>query len=126
MAEYSRSIRLDADTVLNNLKLLRKRNQEAVLAHAQMMCKQRIEPYAKEHAPWRDRTGNARRTLNAKAEFDGRIVKKVSISLSHGVWYGYRLETWFNKRYQIIWPTIRDLGPEILASYNGYLNRLKL
>lgn len=123
---YSITFKVEAEGVKNNLKLLKTRNREAVLRHAQMMAKQRIEPYAKEHAPWRDRTGNARRGLNAKAEFDGRIIKTVQIVLSHGVWYGYRLETWFNQRYQILWPTIRDLGPEIVRSYNGYLNRLRL
>lgn len=126
MADYSSSIKIDAGSVLNNIKLLKSRNRDAVLAHAQKMCKQRIEPYAKEHAPWRDRTGNARRGLNANAKFEGLLARKVRITLSHGVWYGYRLETWFNQRYQIIWPTLRDLGPEILRSYNGYLNNLRL
>ena len=125
MANYSTSFRIEANGVLNNLKLLRRRNQDAVLSHANKLCKQRIEPYAKQHAPWRDRTGNARRSLNASATLNGRITKNIDITLSHGVWYGYRLETWFNKRYQIIWPTIRDLGPEILRSYSGYLNSLR-
>lgn len=123
---YSYSFRLEADGVKNNLKLLRSKNQQKVLEIAKDFCRKRIEPYMKRNAPWNDRTGNARRTLSAKASLKGTIIKNVEIELSHGVWYGYRLETWFNQRYQIIWPTARAMGPELMREYNGYLNKIRL
>lgn len=123
---YSYSFKVDAENVKNNLKLLRKKNQEALRDVANDFCQRRVIPYMKKNAPWKDRTGNARRTLNAKATLNGKIIKGVQIELSHGVWYGYRLETWFNQRYQIIWPTVRALGPELLLYCNGYLNKIRL
>lgn len=123
---YSQSVKFNTEGIRNNLKMLKKKNREAVLSHMQTMCKERITPYAKKNAPWRDRTGNARRTLEATAKLKGRVVQNVEVTLSHGVWYGYRLETWFNKRYEIIWPTIRALSPEITRTYNNFLSKLKL
>lgn len=125
-SNYSISFKLDAEGVKNNLKLLRSKNQQAVLQIAEDFCRKRIEPYMKANAPWKDRTGNARRGLSAKAKLKGTIIKNVEIELSHGVWYGYRLEQWFNQRYQIIWPTARAMGPELMKECNGYLNKIRL
>lgn len=59
-----------------------------------------IETYAKQHASWSDRTGNARQSLHT-------IVKELSrdtvaIYLTHGVDYGLFLETRWAGRYGIL------------------------
>lgn len=63
-----------------------------------------MEAYAKEHAPWRDRSGNARQTLNAFVEDLSEEV--VAIYLAHGMDYGKYLELRNQSRYAIVWPTI--------------------
>jgi hypothetical protein len=61
-----------------------------------------LEGYAKEYAPWTDRTANARQGLNAGAEEDNG---KYTLYLSHGVEYGVWLETAHGGNYAIIQPT---------------------
>lgn len=69
-----------------------------------------LESYAKEKAPWVDRTGNARQSLHAYVEeLSGDTVR---LYLSHGVHYGIFLETKWAGRYGIVWATIqRHLDP---------------
>jgi hypothetical protein len=64
-----------------------------------------MEAYAKQHAPWKDRTGNARNGLKGEA----LIVpgKSYGATLSHNVPYGIWLEVRWAGRYAIIGPTIR-------------------
>lgn len=63
-----------------------------------------LESYAKEEAIWTDRTANARQTLHA---FTRRLGEDaVAIYLAGGVFYQLYLETRFQGRYAIIWPTI--------------------
>lgn len=63
-----------------------------------------FEAYAKEHGPWEDQTGNARQSLHAFVE---RLsVDTVRIYLSGGVFYQIWLETKWQGKYAIIWPTI--------------------
>jgi Bacteriophage HK97-gp10, putative tail-component len=74
--------------------------------------KERIEDYAKQNAPWADRTGAARDGLTASVEEDGG---EVVLELAHTVEYGIWLETIQDGAYAIIMPTLEALGPEILA-----------
>lgn len=48
-----------------------------------------MERYAKERAPWKDRTAHARQSINSRAERSG---SGVTISIAHGVRYGRYLE----------------------------------
>lgn len=70
-----------------------------------------FEAYAKENAPWADRTGNARQSLHSFVEELSNDT--VRLYLSHGVDYGIFLETRFAGKYQIIWPTIHRHLPQI-------------
>lgn len=70
-----------------------------------------LEQYAKEHAPWTDRTANARQSLHAwSEELAGDVV---AVYLAHGVNYGKYLELRWQGRYAIIWPTIEQHLPLI-------------
>lgn len=62
-----------------------------------------VEAYAKANAIWSDRTGDARAKLRAWADHYGNVV---SVTLSHGVDYGFWLEVIQNGRFAIIRPTI--------------------
>lgn len=73
--------------------------------------KEKVEGYAKENAPWDDRTGDARQGLTADlSEDNGEIV----LTLAHSVEYGVWLETIEDGNFAIIMPTLEALGPEIL------------
>ena len=63
-----------------------------------------LETYAKENAPWEDRTANARQTLHALVDDLAKDV--VALYLSHGVTYGLWLEIANGGKYAVIWPTI--------------------
>lgn len=70
-----------------------------------------METYAKQNAPWTDRTGNARQSLYAFTERLGNDA--VKLYLSHGIEYGLWLEIRWAGRYAIIWPTIERHLPQI-------------
>ena len=63
-----------------------------------------FEQYAKENAPWTDRTANARQSLHTFVE--DLAADTVALYLSHGMEYGLYLETRYAGAYAIIWPTI--------------------
>jgi hypothetical protein len=70
-----------------------------------------VEAYAKEHAPWDDRTGDARAGLTAKGE--QRLVY-YAITLYHTVSYGIWLEVRWDGKYAIIVPTLEHMGPQLM------------
>lgn len=74
----------------------------------------RLETDAKENAPWKDRTGNARQSLYARVEREG---DQVYLYLSHGVDYGIYLEVSKAGRNAIIWPTISRNLSELTAEF---------
>lgn len=75
----------------------------------------RTEAYAKAHAPWQDRTGDARQGLTAIGE--QRLVR-YTITLFHTVDYGIWLEVRWDGKYAIIVPTIEHMGPIFMAEMN--------
>lgn len=80
---------------------------------------QEIEDYAKNNAPWVDRTGEARRTLKGSTS---PIANGVRITLSHGVDYGVYLELAHEKRFAILMQAIRTVGVKsILPAFNKLL-----
>ena len=80
-----------------------------------------LEGDAKEHRPWTDRTGDARKRLNG---YVTEIPNGYRINLAHGVDYGIWLELAMEKRFAILEPTVRLQGPEVLRGMNRLLNEL--
>jgi hypothetical protein len=76
-----------------------------------------FETYAKQNAPWTDRTGNARQSLHAWTEQLSKDA--VALYLSHGVFYGQFLEYKYSGRYAIIWPTIQAHLDAIMRMLRG-------
>ena len=71
-----------------------------------------LEGYAKQKAPWTDRTGKARERLKASVKKESDF--KYEITLAHGVDYGVWLELANEKKYAIISPTLKYYGPLIM------------
>ena len=76
-----------------------------------------MEAYAKQHAPWTDRSGNARANLKG---FAGVAPQGDCwcANIEHGPYidYGYYLENRMNGRYAIVGPTQEVFAPKI-SSY---------
>jgi len=76
----------------------------------------KMEIYAKQNAPWTDRTGNARQTLFSLVELTpGEAV----LYLSHGVSYGKWLELCNQGRYAIIMPAMQVHYRELAGALQG-------
>jgi len=89
------------------------RRRAAVVALAQDWA-QELEKRAKENAPWKDRTGNARQGLFGSTMVSPRSVR---IALGHSVEYGVFLELANDGKYAILKPTIDAAVPEIFKAY---------
>lgn len=76
-----------------------------------------LEGYAKEHAPWTDRTGHARQSLHAGVEEQG---DELILYLSHGVEYGIWLEVAHGGNYAIVRPTVDAHLARIRATVLDY------
>ncbi len=73
----------------------------------------KTEAHAKRHAPWTDRTSNARQSLFGVATKEG---DKVVLILSHGVDYGVFLELAHQGNFAIIGPTLQQHYGEIMQA----------
>lgn len=112
------------DMNIENLKqgiaAVDKRAQAAVEMYAKNQAK-RLESHAKQDAPWTDRTGMARKSLNATTS---KTSTGIRITLAHGVDYGMWLELANEKRFAIIKPTIELRGNEVLEGYANLLDKM--
>lgn len=72
-----------------------------------------VEDYAKENAPWEDRTGEARSGLKAIGE---QRLTTYSITLYHTADYGIWLEVRWDGKYAIIVPTLEVMGPRLMEA----------
>lgn len=71
----------------------------------------KAESYARQNAPWTDRTGNARAGLFAKHQATPMVEHRLVVY--HTMPYGYWLEVRWSGRYAIIGPTIFHTAPEL-------------
>lgn len=111
---------INVDNLLNGIAAVDKRAQAAVEMYAKHQAKN-LESYAKKNAPWTDRTGMARKSLNATTE---KRSNGIRITLAHGVDYGLWLELAHEKRFAIVRPTIELQGNKVLYGYADLLNKM--
>lgn len=76
----------------------------------------KMEDYAKQSAPWTDRTGNARQTLFSLVDLGPN---DVMLYLSHGVSYGKWLELCNQGKYAIVMPAMQVHYREMAAALQG-------
>ena len=113
-------IKVDASKLLANLENAETKSQVAIRMFAQEGAK-KFENHAKKNRPWTDRTGMARKSLNATTE---KRDNGIRITLAHGVDYGLWLELAHEKRFAIVKPTIELRGNEVLKGYADLLNKM--
>lgn len=78
-----------------------------------------MEAWAKQNAPWQDRTGDARERLHATVEETGPIG---TIVLAHGVDYGLWLEIRHAGVYSVIAPAIDYWAPIVFRDLQRIMN----
>ena len=74
--------------------------------------------YAKRSAPWKDRTGNARRSIDNKVSATKDVVRGV---IGIGVFYGKYLELSRQGKYRIIRPTVDIYRYKLLTNLKDLL-----
>ena len=101
------------------LKWYQEAIYEGILKLAEYF-KPKIEAWMKQNAVWTDRTGNARQTLFT--DIKTVINQMVTITLNHGVDYGYWLEVANNGDYSIILPALDYWAPKIWDAVKALLS----
>lgn len=108
--------------LLDTLAKGNERVNEAIMAVLERKAPD-VEAHMKINAPWNDQTGNARNGLRAQAYDLGGDQK--GIILYHQVPYGLWLEVKNSGDLATILPTIQVMGPEVMASLENILGRLR-
>lgn len=74
--------------------------------------------YMKQNHKWRNRSGAAERGIAAHVTGQGsnQYGSKIMMELRHGeiVWYGWRLEYLYGRRYAIIEPTLNEFSRKVI------------
>lgn len=94
-----------------------RRVYAAIYALAQRRSPE-IENWLKQNAPWTDRTGNARQTLHTIVSGNGSVIV---ITLSHGMTYGWHLETGHTGRFAILGPGVDYWSQQIMSDIRSLL-----
>lgn len=111
---------LDTSEINSWLDSLESKSDKAMGMYADNAAL-KLQNYARNRAPWTDRTGHARQRLSGT---NTRITKGYKITLAHGVDYGIWLELAHEKRFAIIQPTILANSQEIIRGFSKLLERL--
>lgn len=80
----------------------------------------KMEAHAKKNAPWFDRTGQARQTIEGGYEWQG---SKCYSYVAGNKNYSPYLEFANEKKNAILYPTVKKMTPEILKGMEGLLNK---
>lgn len=105
------------DTLSKGLASFCFKTMDAIADYANEFADELVD-YAKEHAPWEDRSGEARAGLNTAVLVDNG---ELSIDLYHTVSYGIWLEIRWGAKFAIIIPTIEQMGPKLFEKMNGMI-----
>lgn len=108
------------DEITPRLKALPKKLERAIQG-VMVYHSGPVQSYARQNAPWTDRTGNARNGLFAEAF---KVTGKQGIVLYHTMPYGLWLEVRFSGKYATILPTIQAKAPDVMRTINKLMGKL--
>lgn len=111
----------DNGEILAKLSKMDSKALQALFLYADTKAMQ-LRSHMQINRPWTDRTGEAKRRLNAEASIKDE--NTVRITLSHGVDYGIWLELAHGQRFAIIQPTINLKSQEIQAGLSNLLSSM--
>lgn len=118
------SVQWDASEVLGELSNLNRKltsNQYGGLQMLMQTAASKMEAWAKENAPWTDRTGAARQRLHGEAYWENPQI--VVAAVMHQVDYGIFLELAHQRRYAILERTLEEHKDEIQDAVAVLLRR---
>lgn len=101
-----------------------------------------MEAYAKQHRPWTDRTGNARRTMEGVCGWDSIAPETKStasllrvrnagkkdvfaVGVEGHMPYSVFLELSYGQRYAILLPTVNTLCADVIRDWADAISQLK-
>lgn len=90
-----------------------------------------MEDYAKQNRPWKDRTGNARRTLegvcgwNAGDVADSDAGNRFRVGVEGHMPYSVFLELGFDGRFSVLAPTVHHFAPQVLLDFAQNMSDMK-
>lgn len=116
----ARNVAWQDRALVNQLKTFNARADRAITA-AMAYHATRAVGYARQNAPWTDRTSNARNGLFARAERDAPVYR---IIIGHSVPYGVWLEVRWSGRFAILRPTVDHEGPEVMRTVSKLYSTL--
>ena len=114
----------DATEILGDLKNLDRAFTSKEYGGLQMLMQTaatKMETWAKQNAPWTDRTGHARQRLTGQAYWENPSI--VVASISHKVDYGKWLELAHQRKYAILEKTLEEHRGEIEEAVKTLLKR---
>ena len=118
------TVHWDASELLGNLRELDKTLTSQQYGGLQMLmatAASQMEAWAKQNAPWTDRTGAARQRLHGEAYWeDSRVVVA---AVMHQVDYGIWLELAHQRKYAILEKTINEHRDEVEKAVVTLLKR---
>lgn len=111
------SFKIDISSVLKGLAEGEIKTRAAVGLYCDSAGK-KLEATAKKEAPWTDRTALARQTIQGGKEWKGN---KCNVFVSGNTNYFKFLEFAHEKRYAILYPTVKKMQNEIISGMRGIL-----
>lgn len=102
----------DMDDIRKNISMIPSRTEDALMAFGKTAAAD-LQGIAQRERPWTDRTAHARQRLKGYCE---KTESGIRIYLAHGVNYGVHLEFGHEKRYAVIYPTLRREAPGVMKA----------
>ncbi len=109
------SARIEGDDIVGWIDSYYKRSTDRMESIARNVICPALEGYAKQNAPWTDRTGAARQGL--RSTFSRPRQNVFITDIRHGVDYGDHLENMQSGRFSILRPTVRTMYPQVVDMY---------
>lgn len=115
---------IDTKEIERRLSDIETRTEIALKMNMSRIADQ-MQSFAQANRPWTDRTTRARRSLHGVVKED-KANHTLDIGIAHGVDYGYSLEFEHEKRYAILFPTLKRFTSIIMQEMNKLIEGISL
>lgn len=116
------SFNLDDSDLKAGITIFEQRVMQAIKVYGETTAKD-FESYAKANRPWTDRTSRARQGLKGYTEDNE---KGIDVCIAHTVDYGKFLEYAHEKRFAILWPTVRKKSNDVLKGFKTMFSKIRV
>ena len=113
------SFKINCEDILKGLSEFEIKSKVAMDIYADTACK-KLEVEAKTNAPWNDRTGLSRKTIESGKQWEG---DKCNVYVAGNTEQMPYLELANDKQYATLKPAVEKLSPEILRGMVNLLGK---